>query len=193
MDNRQKQYKYAREFKAGGKVLELGSGLGDFLAICSELGLHVAGVDRTPSAPEGYKVIKKDIVSYLKTVKAARYDGIYARHVLEHFGQEKLPYIIRKVAGSLKKGGKFIAILPNIKNIGVATSEFWKDKTHVKPHTALELKEIFESCGLNVVKYGVDNESWDNSLIKRFLRSIRSLLSGVRNEPPDYFIVAEKK
>jgi O-antigen chain-terminating methyltransferase len=193
MDNRQKQYKYARAFKKGGSVLELGSGRGDFLSICEETGLIATGVDRSPVKRQGSKVVKKDIEAYIRSAKASLYDGVYARHVLEHFSAEKLPKLVKGIAKVIKKGGLFIAILPNIKNIGVATVEFWKDKTHVKPHTAEELKEVFEASGLWVVKNGVDEDSWDSSAVKKILRFIRMLLSGIRNEPPDYYIIAEKK
>jgi SAM-dependent methyltransferase len=193
MDNRQKQYKYAREFKKGGTILELGSGAGDFLYICAEIGLKAAGVDRSSEKREGVKVIKKDIPAYLRTVKKRQYDGVYARHILEHFGEKDLNGLVKDIAGTLKEEGKLIAILPNIKNIGVATTEFWKDRTHVKPHTSAELKVIFEAHDLQVIRSGVDNDSWDNSAIKRGLRIIRTLISGVKNEPPDYYIIAVKK
>ena len=192
MDNKQKQVKYACMFKKGGAILELGSGGGDFLDLCSGMGLKAIGVDRNPKSGPGYRVIKQDIPKYLKKEKAAKYDGVYARHILEHFDRPSVIALLKDVKKVLKPGGRLVAILPNIKNIGVATTEFWKDETHVRPYTAAEMRDIFGSAGLKFLETGTDKESWDNSSIKNILRKIRAVLSGVNNEPPDYFLTAEK-
>ena len=192
MDNRQKQLKYAAMFKKGGAVLEIGSGGGDFLKICADRGIMATGVDRDPKCGPGYKVIKKDIPQYLRKERASKYDGVYARHILEHFDKKALTALLMDIKKVLKPGGTLVAILPNIKNIGVATVEFWKDETHVRPYTAEEIKGVLRAAGLKFVESGTDRESWDNSPVKNVLRKIRSLISGVVNEPPDYYFTAEK-
>ena len=193
MNNMQKQVKYALMFKKNGTILELGSGTGDFLKICSTLGLKAAGVDKHPRSDSEIGIIKEDIFAYLAKQKIAKYDGVYARHILEHLNKSKLIKLLKNINKVLKKGGLFIAILPNIKNIGVATKEFWKDKTHVRPYTAEDLKDIIKLAGLRFVESNNDKDSWDNSLLKILLRKTRALISGLKNEPPDYFLIAQKK
>lgn len=193
MNNMQKQVKYALMFKKNGSILELGSGTGDFLKICSTLGLKAAGVDKYPRSDSDIGIIKEDIFAYLAKQKTAKYDGVYARHILEHLNKSKLIKLLKNVNKVLKKGGIFIVILPNIKNIGVATKEFWKDKTHVRPYTSEELKDIIKLAGLKFVESDTDKDSWDNSFFKIIVRNIRSIISGLKNEPPDYFLIAQKK
>ncbi|MCE5301217.1 MAG: class I SAM-dependent methyltransferase [Spirochaetia bacterium] len=192
MDNKQKQMKYLKRFKTGGRILELGSGGGDFLSLCAENGLDATGVDTHPNCPPGVKVIKKEIVAYLKGERAGKYDGIYARHIIEHFEEKRLRRLLKNSNRLLKKGGIFIAIFPNVKNIHVATTEFWKDKTHVKPYSAAEAADMLEAAGFTILEQGPDRESWDNSVLKNILRAVRGLLAGVKNQPPDYFVIAVK-
>lgn len=192
MDNKQKQLKYAAMFKSGGNILELGSGGGDFLKICRDLGIKATGVDRNPKCPPEFKVIRKDIVKYLAVEGAAKYDGVYARHILEHFDRASLVILLKNIKKILKPGGKFVAIVPNIKNIGVATTEFWKDETHVRPYTASEIQVLLKETGLKFTGSNTDKESWDNSAVKIILRKVRAIISGINNEPPDYYLTAEK-
>ena len=179
-------------FKKGGAVLELGSGAGDFLRICAQAGINATGVDHKPKCGPGYRVIKKDIPQYLKNERPARYDGVYARHILEHFDKPALIELLKNIKKVLKPGGRLVAILPNIKNIGVATVEFWKDDTHVRPYTAGELQIMLKAAGLKFLESGADKESWDKSHVKNILRKIRAVISGINNEPPDYYFTAEK-
>jgi hypothetical protein len=85
-----------------------------------------------------------------------------------------------------------ILVFPNMKNIHVAMYEFWSDPTHARPYTGEELSDMASKKGFKIIKACADKDSWDNSAFKRFVRVIRKIISGVPNEPPDYFLVAEK-
>ncbi len=180
-------------FDAKGPLLELGSGCGDFLTLCAEKGVPACGVDRNPADIKGIKVFKKDIPVFLNKEKAGKYRGIYARHIMEHFTGNDLRRLMKNAHRLLAKKGKLVAILPNIKNIGVATSEFWKDKTHVKPYAPDEIAEMLGEAGFKVIASGPDEESWDSSPFKKALRLVKDALTGIKNEPPDYYVVAEKR
>jgi ubiquinone/menaquinone biosynthesis C-methylase UbiE len=192
MDNEQKQHKYAGMFEKGDMVLELGCGGGDFLRACFKSGIKACGVDRNPAAVEGCRTIKSDTLQYLDAEKDSMYEGVYARHFFEHFNSADLTAQLKNIERVLKPGGRLVAILPNRKNIGVATAEFWKDPTHVWPYSVEELKKLIESAGMTLITSGHDLDSWDNSAIKRMIRSFISVLNRFKNEPPDYFIMAEK-
>jgi SAM-dependent methyltransferase len=131
-------------------------------------------------------------VLYMKHEKKSVYDGVYARHIFEHFNSNDLGALIKDISRVLKPGGILVAILPNRKNIGVATSEFWKDTTHVKPYSSEEIGLLIKAAGLEVSLAGNDTDSWDNSIIKNMLRFFRDALCGIKNEPPDYYITAVK-
>lgn len=194
MNNGQKQEKYLDFMAPGGLVLELGSGGGDFLRICRDAGIKASGVekDRKAACNKGFKVYNSDIKAFLKKEKAGKYMNVYARHIIEHFFPDDLRKLFRDARRILKKGGRFIAIFPNTNNLNVSMREFWKDETHARPYPGEAVIRMLLEAGFTVVKSGPDRDSWDDSALKNLGRALRGVLTGFRQEPPDYFIVAEK-
>jgi SAM-dependent methyltransferase len=195
MDNMQKQRKFLEYFDKKGPVLELGSGAGDFLSLCAQAGIEAIGVDSEPGSCKDTKVkiVKADIIKYLRKQKKNIYAGIYARHIVEHFYPAELRGILKDAYKTLKKNGRLVAVFPNMKNISVATYEFWNDETHARPYTGESVKKLLVKAGFSVIVSGADRDSWDDSLIKNFFRFIRKILTGMPVEPPDYYVVAEKR
>ncbi len=193
LDNYLKQKKYAEMFRfAGGcNILELGSGGGDFLRACAEAGIKAEGVDLMPNSDKKYKVTRSDIVSFLKKNKR-KFGGIYARHVIEHFSPQELEALLRLINKNLKNSGKFVFIFPNMYNIHVATQEFWKDITHIRPYVIEAILPLLDRCGFNIVEHGEDKESRDNSIAKKIMRGIRRIITGLPDGAPDYYAVAVK-
>ncbi|MBN2753868.1 MAG: class I SAM-dependent methyltransferase [Candidatus Goldbacteria bacterium] len=192
MDNKQKQIKYALKFKRGGNILELGSGKGEFLDCCKDAGVKVTGVDHYADKSDR-RIIKSDARAFLKKAKKNSYDGIYARHFVEHFEADGLINIFKMAENVLKKDGVFLMIFPNLRNIHVATYEFWSDPTHARPYTGEALAVLLDKAGFKIKEHGPDADSWDNSPFKNIIRGLRAFLSGVRTAPPDYYIYAVKK
>lgn len=182
-----KQKKFA-EMTAGKDVLELGGGAGEFVSLCKPIARSIISIDLQP---EGKGVIKGDIINFLKKNKKM-FDIIYARHIIEHFEPEKVILIFKNCYRFLRKDGIFILIFPNLKNINVATYEFWNDLTHKRPYTASILIEKLKEIGFKIIKSGEDKDSHDNSVIKRIIRKIRTLITGLSFEAPDCFIIAKK-
>jgi O-antigen chain-terminating methyltransferase len=194
MDNKEIQRKFLEYFKKGGLVLELGSGRGDFLSLCSENGIKATGVD-TGSNDEicrKYGVVKKDIRKFIRKEKAGKYDGVYARHVVEHFSPADVEGLLGEAHRILKKGGKLILVFPNMRNIHIVMYEFWTDPTHIRPYTGGAIEKLAEGTGFRLISSGPDTQGWDNSAIKRFVRTVRQIITGIPNDPPDYFMVMEK-
>lgn len=194
MDNRQKQVKFAEYFKRGDKVLELGSGVGDFLSLCTEKGINAVGVDKNDRSgrPPGLKIIKKDILAFIKKEKSNKYDGVYARHLVEHFFPEQLRQLFAGIYRVMKKGGRLILVFPNMKNLHVATYEFWNDETHARPYTVEVIARLAGEKGFKTIKFGPDKDSRDNSIIKNTGRFLRKIATGMPDESPDFFFIAEK-
>jgi len=194
MDNKEKQRKFLDYFQKGSLVLELGSGIGGFLSLCAKNGIKAIGVDsgKGNAIPKKFGIIDKDIRAFIKKEKAGKYDGVYARHVVEHFFPDELESLLKNIYRVLKKNGKMILVFPNMKNIHVAMYEFWSDPTHARPYTGEELSEMAVKKGFKIIKAGADKDSWDNAALKRFVRGARKIISGIPNEPPDYFLVAKK-
>jgi predicted SAM-dependent methyltransferase len=130
--------------------------------------------------------------AFLKKEKSGRYGSIYARHVVEHFFPGDLRKLFKAVHRVIKKSGRFITVFPNARNLSVSMYEFWNDETHARPYPGETVKKMLEESGFKIVESGPDKDSWDNAALKNIARGIRSMLTGIPAEPPDYFIVAEK-
>jgi cyclopropane fatty-acyl-phospholipid synthase-like methyltransferase len=194
MNNEEKQRKYLKYMAKGGVVLELGSGSGDFLRICREADIEAAGVEKNTKAScvKEFKVFKSDLRTFLQKEKSGKYTNIYARHILEHFYPEDLKKLFSNAYRIMKKGGKFIAVFPNTRNLNVVLNDFWKDETHARPYAREAVTRMLEEAGFKIVQKGPDTDSWDNSFIKNIIRRIRGLITGFAQEPPDCFVVAGK-
>ncbi len=196
MDNRKKQEKYADYFNKGEKILELGSGRGAFLEICGERGIAATGIDKNPDCElkkKKLKVVKADFVKYLEKAEKLRFDGVYGRHVVEHLTESSLRRVFKNIRKILKKGGRLIVIFPNVKNVHVASRDFWKDDTHIKPYSVDFIRKELKAGGFKIMDCGQDDGSWDNSFFKRIYRKIAGALSGVDlSQPPDVYVVSRK-
>jgi hypothetical protein len=194
MNNKDKQRKYVKYLYSDGPVLELGSGGGDFLDICAGAGLKAEGVDsnKNSASVKKFKASNADMRVFLKKKKAGIYGSVYARHVIEHFFPADLKELMAKIYKILKMNGAFIMIFPNVRNLNVVMHEFWKDETHARPYAKEAVIKMLEETGFKIAENGADKDSWDNSFIKNLLRILRSLITGIPAEPPDYFNVAKK-
>lgn len=187
-DVTKKLLKYARICKSKD-VLELGGGKGEFLELCEKIGAKkIVSIDLEPGHP---KVKKYEIIKYLKKTKE-KFDVIFARHILEHFTPQNVLLIMKHAFRILRKNGLFIIIVPNLKNLDVATNDFWREFEHIRPYNDVGLKRNLEWIGFKIIKSGQDKDSWDSSWYKEIIRKIRKLIVGFPYEAPDYFIVAEK-
>lgn len=143
-------------------------------------------------ARKRFGIINNDIRAFIKKEKAGKYDGIYARHVAEHFFPAELEVLLGNIYRILKKGGKLILVFPDMRNIHVAMYGFWNDTTHARPYTGEGLIKMLEDEGFKIIRASPDTDSWDNSVLKQIARAFRKTVTGIPNEPPDYMLVAEK-
>jgi hypothetical protein len=111
---------------------------------------------------------------------------------VEHFEPDALKKIFSHAFRLIREDGVLILIFPNLRNIHVATFEFWNDITHVRPYTPEVISRLLSAAGFTVSVSQSDKESWDNSALKNFARFVRKLITGIKQEPPDYYIVAKK-
>ena len=101
-------------FQPGGRLLDLGCGSGDFLALAKQLGWQVRGLEPDPSAAAVVRAA--EIPVEIGTVDSADYpeghfDAITLSHVLEHFLDPVAA--ISRIARWLKPGGTLVTITPN--------------------------------------------------------------------------------
>ena len=113
-----------KKFPEKGKLLDVGAGTGDFLAVAKKKGWKVKGIEPEISARE--KASKKGIKLYEDSThfKSEKFDVITMWHVLEHVPDLKAQIIELELL--LKKNGLLIIAVPNFKSYDAEYyKEFW--------------------------------------------------------------------
>lgn len=132
---------------AGGRLLDLGSGRGEFLHGFAELGFQAMGADRSrPSQPRfSEPVFEVDYEKQALPLGDASLDVIFNKSVFEHV------HDIGRVLGECRRvlvpGGRMISMVPDWT---AQFRHFYDDWTHVRPFTLTGLKECLSSHGFRV-------------------------------------------
>ena len=119
--------KLALEKRTAGRVLDIGCGVGDFLAAVKQRGFGVVGVEPSTQA----RMVAKERLGFepldsnaLDSLPDASFDVITMWHVLEHVDQ--LQVEIQNLSRLLKADGTLIVALPNFKSFdALFYQEYW--------------------------------------------------------------------
>lgn len=149
------QEQYIKYFKGAGKVVDLGSGRGEFLELLKENHICAVGVDIYDEFIEfcrqrGLDVIQQDAIEYLRKQKSV--DGIFAGQLIEHIPIESIIELCVLAYEKLKIGSYMILETPNPMSLSIFTHSFYMDPSHIKPVHPLTLKYIVEKAGFKDVK-----------------------------------------
>jgi len=140
------------------KILDIGTGTGEFLEIFADIGANCLGVDTIDNFKvkkhKKLKLVKADLYQYLETIPKNSYDYIFCFEVMEHLeDKKKLFKLIKK---NLKnKGILFMStinknIISKIFAIGLAENIFklLPKNTH-KYDLLMPIEELEKLCGDN--------------------------------------------
>jgi SAM-dependent methyltransferase len=149
---------YARQFAPGQRVLDVGSGPGDFLDLLSERGVQGFGVDPDPgmiavARQRGHTIFPDDARHFLQTTRR-RYDGVFMGNFVEHFPPQDLLVLFKGAHRVLRPGGQLILATPDPRSLHVHLQEFWRDATHVRLYDRDLLTFLVDSCGFHVRAVG---------------------------------------
>lgn len=139
----------------GGRLLDIGCGVGKFVEMMSDLGWQSEGVDTDPvvvniCTERGLKVRKG-------TLEEQRYaddyfDAITLKHVIEH-SRDPIS-LLNECHRILKPGGKLVLLTPNLEGIGHKKFKyFWLGldaPRHLFLFTAKTLPEAIQRAGFKV-------------------------------------------
>jgi len=104
---------------AGGRLLDVGCGRGDFINHASRSGWRVEGVDLLKwDSPHNVPIRVGDFLNM--DLGEAQYDAVTAWALLEHVRKPSL--FFRKVAGLLSREGVFVFVVPNFGAPGMSVS-----------------------------------------------------------------------
>ncbi len=144
-----------------GKVLEIGCGIGNITDYLIKDAVNVTATDIDDSyikyAKKKYlksrkvKIIKMDIMKPNKKIIKEKYDTVVMLNVLEHIKDDSKA--VKNACAALKKGGKFIILVPAMQWIYGETDRALghhkryekKDIEKLFKNSQMEIKEIFYS------------------------------------------------
>lgn len=151
---KQCQSQYLRYFENCKQVMDLGSGRGEFLELMKEQGIPATGVDIYEPfialcTELGLHVIKEDALTYLQQCDFT--DGIFASQLIEHLPFDKVLELCKTAYQKLTPGAYLILETPNPMSLAVFANSFYMDPSHVKPVHPLTLKYLVEKMGFSEV------------------------------------------
>ncbi|MGC8719200.1 MAG: methyltransferase domain-containing protein [Thermodesulforhabdaceae bacterium] len=133
-------------------VVDLGCGRGDWLRLLKEEGIHAIGVDTNEVAisfleKEGLSFAKEDIFDFLRRSSTESFSVVTAFHVIEHLPPEKWTTFLESILRVLAPGGIAILETPNPRHLLVASGDFYRDITHIRPVFPDTLEFLGEIAG----------------------------------------------
>ncbi len=149
---------HLRNYARKGNLLDIGSGQGELLFLCRELGLESEGVDISPElvkscAERGLKVtLTSDLFAYLKNVPRNDKMIVTLIDVLEHFTKAEAIELLDIIhAYVLHPNGKVIIQVPNMQN-PFAALNFFHDLTHEWAYTEHSISQLLGIAGFKDIK-----------------------------------------
>jgi 2-polyprenyl-3-methyl-5-hydroxy-6-metoxy-1,4-benzoquinol methylase len=160
---------------AGGNILDVGCGAGDFLVKFKQKGMNCYGVEIDSTAAETAKARGLNItIGQLENGKFSDdyFDIIVVHHVLEHLRDPQA--VIQKIKRLLKPSGLLVVAVPNIESLCFwVFRKYWSQldvPRHLYSFSKKTLSRYLEDEGFNITKIAC------NSTPFQFLSSIICLI-----------------
>lgn len=140
----------------GGKVLDIGSGRGEFLELLRGEGIPAIGVDLNDVMVQhclykGLNVEQRDAYDFITAQADESLAAVTAYMVIEHLSPEEIWKIINTALVKIKPGGVIILETVNPECL-FALRNFYIDLTHIRPLPATTIKFLLESVGFRNVE-----------------------------------------
>jgi len=142
---------------AGPRVLDVGPGRGEWLALLAEAGVAAAGVDDNAAMvglllERGFDITHADAVAHLDGLPAGSLDVVTAFHVVEHLDLEALLAFLAGARRALRPGGLLVAETPDPTNLVMGACNFHLDPTHHAPLPPAQLEFLAGAVGFTGVE-----------------------------------------
>lgn len=186
------------------KVLDLGTGSGNFELLFSKKVMRIVGVDYNDEALKflgeqlrkkkmnNVSLVRSDIRTLPSKVTSQKYDYVIIVDTIEHIKLKDSVSLIRKVKGRLVKGGRLIIITPNYKSLWVTIEGVldqltivpkFAGKQHLSRFDYENLPQILKRSGytelkvntFNLFSYLVPFVGLNNFLLKLEMKYLKSL------------------
>tara|TARA_B100000989_G_C19478238_1_gene443920 strand:+ start:547 stop:1248 length:702 start_codon:yes stop_codon:yes gene_type:complete len=136
--------------KENSKVLEIGSGRGEFINEFQKHGNNAFAVDNLNSTKEYFPDINFTILDLEKEnlpFEDNTFDVVFSKSVIEHFYYPE--NLMRESFRVLKKGGIILTLTPEWNFI---YKSFYEDYTHRTPFTKISLKDLKSIIGFKNIE-----------------------------------------
>jgi SAM-dependent methyltransferase len=139
------------------RVLDLGPGRGEWLALLAEEGLPARGVDDNGAMVEhlrgrGLDVVAGDAAEHLTGLPDGELDAVTAFHVVEHLDLEATLALLAQAARVLRPGGLLVLETPHPANLVMGACNFHLDPTHRSPVPPARLQFLAAASGFTDVR-----------------------------------------
>jgi len=185
-----------------GRVLDIGTGRGEWLQLLANADIDAYGVDSNAVAVErcrsrDLKVVHGDALLHLTGLPDASIAAITGFHVVEHLGSfDALIELIDQAVRVLRPGGLVIFETPNPENVIVGASTFYLDPSHHRPVPPRLLEFLVWSRGFDDVELRFLHpmsvaliEEWEGlDQLRPLVDRLEGLLFGAR----DYAVLARR-
>lgn len=131
----------------GARLVDLGSGRGEFLNGFARLGFDALGIDREFSSQRPFPepVLRANLETGKLPLGSASVGVLFSKSVFEHI--RDISHLLMECHRVLKPGGRMLVMVPDF----VAQRDyFYDDWTHVRPFTLTGLGECLRSHGFVV-------------------------------------------
>ncbi len=149
-------------FREGGRLLDVGCGVGQFLGTMTALGWNAVGTDTDERVVDICR--ERGLDARVGTLDENRFpdghfDVVTMRHVIEHVPRPHL--VLAEVARILRPGGQLVLITPNVTSLGHATfGRHWLGldvSRHVNLFTPQSLVALLRTGGLTCESIDTNN------------------------------------
>jgi SAM-dependent methyltransferase len=181
---RQIQSYYLPYFADCRRVIDLGCGDGDFLAILLAQGIEAVGVDadeKTFAAGQknALPIVRQDVFTFLHEQPQASADGIFCAHLVEHLPYPKVIELVQQSFRVLRPGGRIILATPNVRSLYSHLEMFYMHFGHISFYHPKLLCFFLEHAGFYQCEEG-ENPTTGSPL----LPEVHALLLPAAAPPP---------
>ena len=154
---REGQREYVELMRGKSRVVDLGCGRGELIAMLLEEGVSAYGVEIDPDfiallEEKGIEVVAEDAVAHLDQLEQAAVDGIVGSHVIEHLAPAAVSRLVALAGEKLADDGILVLETPNPESVVAGSINFHRDLTHVRPIHPDTLAFLCESAGFSDVE-----------------------------------------
>ncbi|HRA66634.1 MAG TPA: methyltransferase domain-containing protein [Caldilinea sp.] len=187
---RQIQDFYFPYFANCGRVIDLGCGDGDFLAMLLEHGIEAIGVDSDEKTFEAGKqnalpIVRQDVFEFLHQQEEASADGIFCAHLVEHLPYPKVIELIQHSFRVLRPGGRIILATPNVRSLYSHLEMFYMHFGHISFYHPKLLCFFLEHEGFRQSEEGENTTTGSPLLpeVRAFLHQVATTQAALSSAP----------